>query len=223
MLLLSAVTAGVVRIMLSAGLLFGAAGTLNWPRGWLVLFFLSGLSALGQIMLCHDSPALAAERLQPGCGRPRGDRVLGVLLAALFNLWFVAMGAEMRLGLPPLADWLMVPGLGLALAGQALSYAAQRANAFASSAVRIQRERRHRVVMAGPYGVIRHPMYAANLMLLAGGALLAGAAGGLMALPLFFALFAIRIRLEEQVLRAALPCYFAYAARVRARLIPLLW
>jgi protein-S-isoprenylcysteine O-methyltransferase Ste14 len=41
--------------------------------------------------------------------------------------------------------------------------------------------------------------------------------------PLFVSLFVIRIGIEEKTLRTALKGYDDYAARVRYRLIPLIW
>jgi len=46
---------------------------------------------------------------------------------------------------------------------------------------------------------------------------------GLAMAPLFLALFAVRIGIEERTLREGLPGYIDYAARVRYRLVPGVW
>jgi len=53
--------------------------------------------------------------------------------------------------------------------------------------------------------------------------LLLGSWWGLAMVPIFIALFAIRIGIEERILRDGLPGYADYAARVRYRLVPGVW
>jgi protein-S-isoprenylcysteine O-methyltransferase Ste14 len=98
-----------------------------------------------------------------------------------------------------------------------------RANTFASPAVKIQTERAHSVVAAGPYRHVRHPMYGGAVLLFFGMPLLLGSWYGLIFAPLFAALLAVRIPFEERVLAASLPGYRDYQAQVRWRLIPHLW
>ena len=75
------------------------------------------------------------------------------------------------------------------------------------------------LVTGGPYRMVRHPVYAAGLLALAGACVaLAPSAGiGVAALA---ALWWQKSSLEERHLRARFPEYAAYAARVRARLVP---
>jgi protein-S-isoprenylcysteine O-methyltransferase Ste14 len=98
-----------------------------------------------------------------------------------------------------------------------------RVNRFFSSAARLQPDRGQRVIAAGPYRVVRHPAYAIALLGcpangLALGSWLAAAIGAL-AIPLLL----WRCIGEDRMLRAGLPGYADYAARVRWRLIPGIW
>lgn len=72
---------------------------------------------------------------------------------------------------------------------------------------------------AGPYRVVRHPIYAGGLLFFVGWSLFAGpvalALTGALAL-----LWAGKTAVEERHLRAAYPGYEAYASRVRFRLVP---
>lgn len=76
----------------------------------------------------------------------------------------------------------------------------------------------HRLVTRGPYGVLRHPIYVASGAGLFGALLAAGdARAGAAAAVLFLAGTPLRVRAEEDVLRAAFGTrYEAYARRVPA-------
>ena len=99
-----------------------------------------------------------------------------------------------------------------------------RTNRFFSSSVRIQSDRGHYVVTAGPYAFVRHPGYVAGILLIFASGIALGswlAAAFVVATNLPFLLY--RIVVEERVLRSQLPDYAEYAQRVRCRLLPGLW
>jgi protein-S-isoprenylcysteine O-methyltransferase Ste14 len=75
------------------------------------------------------------------------------------------------------------------------------------------------LVMRGPYGLVRHPVYLGELGAAAG--LVAGAPGvrNLAAMAALVAAQLVRVRLEERALERAFPEYSAYAART-PRLLP---
>ena len=120
--------------------------------------------------------------------------------------------------------WLQGAGLiGLA-GGYALCFWAMRENRFFSSVIRIQSDRGQYVVTAGPYAVIRHPGYAAGIVIVAASGLALGSwlAGALLAITtLPFLLY--RVITEDRILQVELEGYRAYARRVRSRLLPGVW
>jgi protein-S-isoprenylcysteine O-methyltransferase Ste14 len=89
--------------------------------------------------------------------------------------------------------------------------------------VRVQREREHAVVDAGPYRVVRHPFYAADPLIFVGLGLWLGSYIAVLCSVIPLALMVLRLQLEEEVLRTELPGYEAYMKRVRSRLIPGVW
>jgi protein-S-isoprenylcysteine O-methyltransferase Ste14 len=96
-------------------------------------------------------------------------------------------------------------------------------NTFASSVVRIQKDRGQRVCTTGPYAYVRHPMYIAIILLML---CLPAALGSLFAfIPavIIAGLFVLRTSLEDRTLKEELPGYTEYAQKVRFRLIPGLW
>jgi protein-S-isoprenylcysteine O-methyltransferase Ste14 len=213
---------------LVAGALFVAAGTLAWGRAWVLLAVLLLVRGIGAYAVHRTSPALLRERagLPVRTGQPAADRVL---LLGVLGTGF--------LGLPLLAGldtfrWQLLPrpappvaGLGLLLfaLGWTLKSVALRANAFAVTVVRLQRERAHAVADAGVYGVVRHPFYAADPLIFVGLGLWLGSYAAVLAAVLPLSLMVVRLHLEERFLQRELPGYAVYATRVRHRLIPGVW
>jgi protein-S-isoprenylcysteine O-methyltransferase Ste14 len=96
-----------------------------------------------------------------------------------------------------------------------------RENAFAAPVVKVQADQK--VIDTGPYGIVRHPMYASALLLFAGLPLLLGSGLGLWTSGFFIAGIGWRAVREERVLAGALSGYADYLERVRYRFIPGVW
>ena len=206
--------------------LFAAAGTVAWPAGWaFLLLFFGFVVALSGWLLRH-TPALLTERMT-GVGKADQkpwDRVWFALTNVLFLAWLVVMPLDaVRFGWSSMPPWVQVLGALLSLLSFWLFFVTFRENAYLSPAVRIQSDRGQTVVDTGPYAVVRHPMYAAAAVFLGGTALLLGSWYGLGVGCLIVLSAAARAVKEERALRAELPGYDAYMARVRYRLVPHVW
>jgi protein-S-isoprenylcysteine O-methyltransferase Ste14 len=209
-----------------AALLFVPAGTIAWPAAWVYLIEMGAASLAIGIWLARRDPALLEERMSGLFQRrqQRWDKVLMGVFMALMIAWLPVMALDAvrwRLSLVPL--WLQCLGsLGVPL-GFYIVFLTFRANTYTAPIVRIQAERGHRVVTAGPYAVVRHPMYGGAILLFVGPPLLLGSWYGLAFAPAFIGLLAVRAVMEERLLTAGLQGYPDYAARVRYRLIPFVW
>jgi len=82
---------------------------------------------------------------------------------------------------------------------------------------------RQTAITTGPYEYVRHPIYASGLLSYLGTPLLLGSWYGLAIVPVMAALLAFRAVMEERMLKAELDGYLEYSARVRYRLLPLVW
>jgi protein-S-isoprenylcysteine O-methyltransferase Ste14 len=196
-------------ILLVAVVLFGAAGQILIPLFWAYLGVLAAVSVAG-LLIDED---LARERMRPG----------GLIFMLCVAHWTIA-GLNCRFHwsdtVPPS---LRIAALAVFAAGLALFIWAMHVNRFSSSVVRIQQERGHQVVTAGPYRWVRHPGYAGAIpaIVASGMALCSWLAKALGALGVPLLLW--RTIIEDRTLRAELPRYAEYAQQVRWRLLPGVW
>jgi protein-S-isoprenylcysteine O-methyltransferase Ste14 len=217
--------AGVVsNALVFAVPLFVFAGTLNWWRAWVVV----GLMFAGSVWSVVSLPrGVLQERLKGPVqkGQPNLDKLLVILLLTEFVVLLIVIPLDVfRLHLfslpsPVVADL----GLVLFVAGFGTAYLALRENSFAAPVVRLQGERHQVVVTSGVYRVVRHPLYAGDVLLTLGLALWLQSYAGALLIIVMTATLVARIILEERFLRRELPGYKAYSQRVRYRLLPFLW
>jgi protein-S-isoprenylcysteine O-methyltransferase Ste14 len=207
--------------LIGAGvLLFASAGTLRIPAFWVYLAILTAVFIVSFLML---DPELLHERMRPG-GKPLP---FGVMLATVvFSLHWVVAGLDRgRLHWSDsVPRFLAVASFVVFTAAQVLAFWAMHVNRFFSSIVRIQSDRGQYVVTAGPYAFVRHPGYAAGLLLiLASGVALGSwlAAAFVIATNVPFVMH--RLIVEDRALHEQLPGYADYARRVRWRLLPGIW
>ncbi|HEY0282503.1 MAG TPA: isoprenylcysteine carboxylmethyltransferase family protein, partial [Rhizomicrobium sp.] len=170
-------------------------------------------------------PALLKERIGPsGQKRSIADRILMPLLGVVYCAWLVFMALDVRWhGFSQMPEWLNYAAGAAILASFAGMVRVFRENSFASSVVRVQKDRGQTVITTGPYAIVRHPMYsiASFTYLVIPFAL--GSWMGLLAVPLLILGLAIRALVEERVLKEQLESYGDYMAKVRYRFMPYVW
>jgi protein-S-isoprenylcysteine O-methyltransferase Ste14 len=213
---------------LVATILFVSAGTLAWPRAWVLVAVLVAIRTVSAVLVYGVNPTLLRERagLPLHADQSSADRLLllGVLATGFLGLPAIAALDRFHwhvFGRP--AHLLGDAGLVLFALGWALKGFALRANAFATTVVRWQRERGHMVVETGPYAVVRHPFYAADPLIFLGLSFWLESSVAALCALVPTGLMLSRLALEERFLRNALPGYVGYAKRVRYRLVPGLW
>lgn len=209
--------AGVVLLGL---LLFLPAGTLRFPRGWLLmgLLFIPMLIA-GVVMMLYD-PALLEKRLNAKEDQGEQREVI-VQSGIMFVVAFVLAGLNFRFGWLILPKWVAWAASVIFLLAYLMWGEVMRENAFLSRTVELQEGQT--VVDTGLYGVVRHPMYAASVLLFLSMPLILGSIFSFLVMLLYLPLIARRIRGEEKLLRRGLEGYAEYMERVKYRLIPYIW
>ncbi len=205
--------------------LFLAAGTIAWLAGWVFLVLFFSFVAAISLWLLRRNPGLLKERMT--MFRPdqkAWDKVFFVLLYVVFIAWLVLMPLDaVRFHWSQVPVWLQVAGAIILVCSFYLFFATFRENSYLSPMVRIQKDRGQTVVSTGPYHYVRHPMYAAALLLMLGTALLLGSWYGLLMVLIFAGMIAGRAVLEERTLQHELQGYDTYMAQVKYRLIPHVW
>jgi len=208
--------------VLIAAFLFLVAGRWDLPMFWAFLLVFFGVAAIGWAFVHHSDPSLIQERVKPAEHGldPYTRPLAAVSLLACFTISSLDVGRF---------HWSFVPFFVqlLALVVIAVSFAvwmwAMATNRFFSAAVRIQHDRGHQVVTAGPYRFVRHPGYAVALLLFPAIPIALGSWWGVLPMLMLDAVFVWRTSLEDRMLLSELSGYAGFAAQVRYRLVPGVW
>lgn len=213
---------GVVQMAITICVLFLPAGTFAYPQAWVYLVFAMGAGIAMSIYLRRHDPKLLERRSRnPFSEKDISQKLIQLAVMLGFVCTIVLSSLAFRFGWGPVPLWLTVVGFVLVALGLLGYFLVFKENTFA--AVTIGVEEGQSVISTGLYASVRHPMYVAILLLLAGTPLALGSWLGLLfAIPVTIALV-WRVVYEERVLRRDLSGYTDYCARVRFRLIPGLW
>ncbi len=209
--------AGVLAVGL---LIFLPAGTLKYGEGWLLMGVLFVPMFLAGLFLMAKAPDRLRRRLDAREKEMTQKNVL-LLSGLMFLAAFVLAGLSFRFGWLRFPRWVSVLGAVLFLLGYVLYAFVLKENAYLARTVKV--EKGQTLVDTGLYGVVRHPMYAATLLLFLSMPLILGSFLSLLVMLVYPFIIARRIQNEEQVLMRELPGYREYRKKVRWRMIPFLW
>ena len=212
-------------IALWIALLFGSAGTVDWPRGWIFVALYSIAWVAMWFVLRRFNPGLIEARTKLHLAETRAfDRVFMALYTVLMLAQTAVAGLDaVRFRWTSMPFWCVYAGAALALLAFALAAWTMALNPFAETTVRIQSERGHTVIDFGPYRFVRHPMYVAIILMHVAAPLVQGSVWALVvAIPIAI-VFVVRTAFEDRTLRLELAGYEAYTGRTRFRLVPGVW
>lgn len=208
---------GVVLIGL---LIFLPAGTLNYFNGWLFMIVLFVPMFIAGIVMMIKNPSLLASRLDAK-EKQKEQGIVIKLSGLMFVIGFILAGLDFRYGWIKLPSWLPYIFAILFILGYILFGFVLKQNTFLSRTIKV--EEGQTVVDTGLYGVVRHPMYMATLLMFLSMPLILGSLVSFFVFLVYPILIGIRAVNEEKLLEKELKGYKEYKQKVKYRIIPFIW
>ena len=219
-LFVQAIAKFALGVVLVGALLFLPAGTWNYPGAWQLTAILFVPMFLAGLVMMWKNPDLLKKRLQAK-EKEREQSLVVKLSGLMFLVGFILAGLDFRFGWLPLPDWIPAVASADFLLSYILYAEVLRENTYLSRTIEIQQGQK--VIDTGLYGIVRHPMYSATVILFLSMPLVLGSLIAFLVFLVYPFLIARRIRNEEQVLSEGLPGYAEYCRKVHWRLLPLIW
>jgi protein-S-isoprenylcysteine O-methyltransferase Ste14 len=216
--------AGLLLLFLvMAAQLFVPAGTADYWQAWtfLAVYFASSLALT--LYLMEKDPKLLERRMRGG---PTAEKETSQkIIMSLTSLGFIGLlvfpALDHCFGWSHMPPFVALAGDLLVAAGWLAVFFVFRENTFTSATIEVAPDQR--VISTGPYALVRHPMYAGALVMLAGIPIALGSWWGLLIIVAIIPALIWRLLDEEKFLARNLPGYAEYQHGVRYRLIPLVW
>ncbi|MBW8041116.1 MAG: isoprenylcysteine carboxylmethyltransferase family protein [Planctomycetes bacterium] len=211
---------------IQVALLFISAGRMHIPGGWVYLV-VSFIGMFGGIMLVYRAnPELLNHRGQWEKKKDTKpwDKVLLIVFGITgFYILPVVIGLDIRFQWSYLGIYSTIAGVVLFLLGSVIINWAMIVNTHFEATVRIQNDRDHKVITAGPYKMVRHPGYVGAILWIVATPLIIGSVVGFVPAGIAGLVLIIRTWLEDKTLHSELNGYVEYAEKVKYRLFPGIW
>ena len=207
-------------IVLIGALLFLPAWTLIYPGAYLFMALLFVPMLIMGVVMLFAAPDLLKKRLDSK-EKEATQKGVVALSGLMFPIGFALSALDFRFGWSSVPLWLVIVASVLFLMGYAMYAEVMRENAYLSRTVEIQENQK--VISTGLYGIVRHPMYLATLLMFLPIPLILGSFWGLIPFAAYPFIIVARIINEEKVLTEGLDGYAEYKQKVKYRLIPFIW
>lgn len=219
-LFFNAITKFLLGVFIVGVLIFLPAGTIKFLNGWLLMAVLFiPMFAAGVVMLLKN-PMLLKERLNAK-EKQRDQNIVVKLSGLMFVLGFVVAGLNYRFSLYTLPKTVVIVSAALFLAAYLLYGEVLRENTYLSRTIKVEEDQR--VIETGLYGIVRHPMYSATLILFLTMPLILGSVYAFAVFLIYPFIISKRIIGEEALLEKELKGYKEYKKKVKYKLIPFIW
>lgn len=201
-------------------LIFLPAGTLHYWNAWLFMGILFIPMFFAGSVMAIKNPALLKKRLNAKEQQPEQNLVIK-LSGLMFVMGFIIAGLNFRFQWIVLPDWVLWTGAVIFLLSYLLYAEVLRENTYLSRTVEVQNGQK--VIDTGLYGIVRHPMYSATIILFLSMPLVLGSIISFAIFLTYPVIIAKRIRNEEAVLENDLDGYIEYKKKVKYKIIPFIW
>jgi len=219
-LLIQAITKFLMGLVVVSIVLFLPAGTIHYWNAWLFMGVLFIPMFMAGLILLLKAPNLLAKRMNVKEKETEQKQVVGLSLL-MFAGGFIVAALDFRYSLSKLPDWVVIAAVIIFLISYGLYGEVMRENVYLSRTVEVQEDQK--VIDTGLYGIVRHPMYFATVLLFLSIPLMLGSVYAFIIFLIYPFLLVKRIKNEEAVLREALTGYAEYTKKVKYRLIPFIW
>ena len=220
---IQAIASGLIGLVVFGLLVFWPAGTFDYWQGWAFIAVFAASTMIPSLYLAAKNPAALERRMQAGPAaetRPLQKLIISFAFVSL-GATIVVSALDFRFGWSSVPAAISVIGDVLVALGLGISMIVTIQNGYAAANVKV--ESGQDLVSTGLYGVVRHPMYFGNVVLMIGIPLALGSYWGLLFVIPGLAVLAARILDEEKVLTQQLAGYRDYAQRVHYRMVPYVW
>lgn len=219
-LFLQAIIKFIAGVILVGILIFLPAGTFAYSQGWLFMTILFVPMFGAGIVMMFKNPDLLKKRLNAK-EKQEEQSVVVKLSGLMFLVGFVLAGLNFRFGWIILPGWVSKGAAILFLLSYLLYAEVLRENTYLSRTIEVQENQK--VIDTGLYGIVRHPMYSATVILFLSMPLVLGSVISFIVFLAYPLIIAKRIRNEEEVLEEGLEGYKDYKKKVKYRLVPFVW
>ena len=219
-LLIQALVKILAGIALVGSMVFLPAGSFAYWQGWLLMDVLFVPMFIAGIFMLVKNPELLRKRLNAK-EKESEQKTVVALSGLLFIISFVTAGLNWRFDWCLLPDWAVWTAASLFILSYILYAEVLRENVYLSRTIEIQDGQK--VIDTGLYGIVRHPMYMATVIMFLSMPLVMGSLISFIIMLGYLPVIAMRIRNEEKVLEAGLDGYKEYKTRVKYKVIPFIW
>lgn len=219
-LFIQAILKFTLGVILVGALVFLPAGTLDFMGGWLFMGLLFIPMFGAGIVMMIKNPMLLESRLDAK-EKEREQNIVVKLSGLMFIVGFVLAGLDYRFGWIKLPEWVNIAASVVFVAAYVLYAEVLRENTYLSRTIKVVEGQK--VISTGLYGIVRHPMYFATLLLFLAMPLVLGSLVSFIVFLAYPFIIAKRIKNEEEVLSRELEGYEDYKKKVRYRMLPFIW
>ena len=219
-LLVQAISKFFLGLLLIAMLLFVPAGEWHYWNAWLFLCVLFVPILILGIVMFIFSPKLLEKRLNTK-EQEKAQKMVVAMSGLLFVVAFILSGFNYRFGWHQLPSWVVWVSSSVFLLSYLMYAEVLRENAYLSRRIEVQENQQ--VISTGLYGIVRHPMYGATVLLFLAMPLVLASPWSFLIMLLYIPIIHIRIKNEEKVLTEGLKGYKEYKQKVKYKVIPLVW
>ena len=210
----------IAGVILVGVLLFVPAGSLKWKDGWIFMTALFIPMLIAGIVMYLKAPDLLRRRLNAKEKEAQQKDVIS-MSGLMFLAAFIIAGLNYRFNWIKFPEPVRITGIIIFLLSYLMFGEVLRENEYLSRTIEVQEGQK--VVDTGLYGIVRHPMYSATVLLFLSMPLIMNSPISFVIMLLYIPLIVKRILNEEEVLEKELEGYKEYKEKVKYRILPFIW